>query len=325
MTSCSFGPKKMLIEGEAQGTYFSITYYDKQDRDFTQEIDSILRAFDMSVSLWEDQSLISRINRNEDIEVDSIILELLKISDNVTRNSKGAFDVTVGKLVETWGFHRKKGLMPDSAKVKELLSHIGFDKIKIENKHIIKLDSAIHIDFNAIAQGYSTDIIAKFLASQGIESYLVDVGGEIAGKGTKPDGSFWMVGIEKPAENASDGRDIQLIIPLKEKSIATSGSYRKYREQDGHRYSHTIDPSTGYPVTHNLLSVSVIADDAATADAYATAFMVMGIQKATRMLDSYKKLEAYFIYSGSEGSTKTFATPGMERLIAEGKALQKKK
>lgn len=323
LTSCQQSSKKKIIEGEAQGTYYKVTYYDGANRDFSQQIDSILKAFDKSVSLWEENSLISRINRNETTEVDSIIIRLIGMSDNIVRNTGGAYDITIGKLVETWGFHKKQGQIPDSMQIKNLLRHVGFDKIKIEGNQIIKSDSAVHIDFNAIAQGYSVDIIASFLKSKGVTSLLVDVGGEVYGYGKKTDGSEWMVGVEKPTANSDDARSIQLVLPLKNKAIATSGNYRKYIERNGQRFSHTIDPATGYPVNHNVLSVSVIGPDAATADAYATAFMVMGIQKATKLLDNYGKLDAYFIYSGSEGTFKTYATPGMQRLINEGDSLQK--
>jgi thiamine biosynthesis lipoprotein len=181
----------------------------------------------------------------------------------------------------------------------------------------VKNDERTTIDFNAIAQGYSVDLVGTFLEARGIENYLVDIGGEVKARGVKPDGSFWKIGIEKPARQKNDERELKEIIVLKNKSVATSGSYRKFYEKDGVRYSHTIDPKTGYPVQHSLLSVSVVADNTALADAYATSFMVMGLERSKQFLRLHPELDAFFIYADDQGNYRTYATEGFKKYVTE--------
>ncbi|MFA6949192.1 MAG: FAD:protein FMN transferase [Lentimicrobiaceae bacterium] len=301
--------------GEAQGTYYAITYYDKEFRNFQPQIDSIFSNFDQSASIYVQESIISRFNRNDPTVVaDSVFTNVFNKSMEVSRITNGAFDVTVMPLVNVWGFgftHRSK---VDSAMVDSLLPLIGYQKVKLINGRLIRENPAMMIDFNAIAQGYTSDIIGNFLETKGIQNYLVDVGGEVLGKGSKPDGSPWNVGIEKPATAATDARQIQVTIPLQNKALATSGSYRKFFVENGLKYSHTIDPKTGFPVQHSVLSVSVLADDCITADAYATAFMVMGLDKTRQFLAGHKQLEAYIIYD-NKGTLDTWSTEAFKRLI----------
>lgn len=296
------------LNGKAQGTYYSIIYYDKEGRDLQGEIDSLLKDFDMTASLWEDESLIRRVNENRDSVVNEDFVELVEMSQEMHKYSNGAFDCTVGKLVNAWGFGFSKREEMSDKVIDSLRQYVGVQPIIIRNNSGIaivrKATPESTIDFNAIAQGYSTDMVSRFLESKGIENYLVDIGGEVYAKGCKPDSSSWTVGIERPAENKYSSPEVEMSIELRDQSVVTSGNYRKYYEKDGVRYSHTIDPKTGRPVEHSLLSVSVVDKSAWRADALATAFMVMGLEKAKAFIkehpeDSMEKV--IFIYSEGDG------------------------
>lgn len=297
--------------GEAQGTYYSIIYYDHEQRDFQFEIDSTLKAFDQSVSLWVPNSILSRLNNNDtSVKLDHSFIENFKLSLEIAEKTNGNFDITVGSLVRAWGFGFDATVKVDSAIVDSILQFTGYKKVGLVNEHVVKDDHRTTFDFNAIAQGYSVDLIGEFLEEKGIENYLVDIGGEVKGKGRKPDGKFWKVGIDKPIADKNEARDLKAIIDLKDMAIATSGNYRKFYEEDGIRYAHTINPKTGYPVQHGLLSASVLAKDAAIADAYATAFMVMGLEQSKIFLSKNSFLEAFFIYTDEEGNYTSFGTDG---------------
>jgi thiamine biosynthesis lipoprotein len=316
-------PKKKELQlvkfsGEAQGTYYAVTYFDTEGRNFQPSIDSILTAFDQCASIYQKNSIISKINNNvPDVKVDSNFIQIFNLAQKISKETDGAFDCTVGPLVKAWGFSIKENKELEVPKIDTLMQYIGFQKVKIENGLFVKESPEIMIDFNAIAQGYSTDLIAAFLKSKGIENYLVDVGGEVIGKGKKLDGSTWIVGIEKPAENAESERIVQTRVMLKDKALCTSGNYRKYRMINGRKYSHEIDPKTGNPVTHNLLSVSVMASNCGAADAYATAFMVMGLEKSKIFLANHPELAVYFIYAGDKGEIKTDQTANFKEYVKD--------
>jgi thiamine biosynthesis lipoprotein len=304
--------------GEAQGTYFSVIYYDENQRDFQLEVDSILKAFDQSLSLWVHNSLISFVNNSDTaVRVDSFFMDNFNIAVEVAEKTKGAFDPTVGNLTRAWGFGFDASRHVDKQIIDSILAFTGYQNVRVENGYFMKEDPRISIDFNAIAQGYSVDLIGTFLEEQGIENYLVDIGGEVKANGKKHDGTHWKIGIEKPAENMDDARNLKAVVQLKNKSIATSGNYRKFYEEDGIRYSHTINPESGYPVQHSLLSVSVLAGNTAHADAYATAFMVMGLEKSKQFLQEHTSLDAFFIYSDESGNYQTFMTLGFEKILTE--------
>jgi len=310
--------KLIKFTGEAQGTYYAVTYYDELGINFQSEIDSLLEIFDQSVSVWVPNSIISKINRNEGSVIpDFYFTEVFNLSKEIFQHTNGAFDPTVGPLVNTWGFGFTDRKEVDEEIINGLMPFVGFSKVKLVDKKVIKESPEIQFDFNAIAQGYSVDLIGKFLEQKGISSYLVDIGGEVLGKGKKPNGDNWKVGIEKPIDNASYGENLQAIVKLENKALATSGNYRKFYEENGIRYSHTIDPKTGYPVQHSLLSVSVLAPNSALADAYATAFMVMGLEKSKEFLQNNLDLDAYFMYSDDDGKIKTFFTKGFEDILSD--------
>ncbi len=310
--------QKIKFAGEAQGTYYAITYFDAQNRNLQLQVDSLLNAFDQSVSTWVPNSIISRINNNESTaEVDPWFKANFDLSKEVFIKTNGAFDPTVGPLVNAWGFGFTDRMKVDSAVVDSLLQLVGFDRVRITGNMIVKDDKRIQFDFNAVAQGYSVDLVGELLESYGIDNYLIDIGGEVLGHGVKSDGSLWKVGIEKPKDNASYGEGLKAIVKLKNRALTTSGSYRKFYEENGVRYSHTIDPKSGFPVQHSLLSVSVLADDCGVADAWATAFMVVGVDRAKDLLKKNRFLEAYLIYSDKDGNMKTWHTKGFSDILDE--------
>jgi thiamine biosynthesis lipoprotein len=321
LVSCKYTKDTMQVvkfTGETQGTYYAVTYFEKDGINYQTEIDSLLHDFDLSVSMWVPQSIISKINRNEPmVKADGHFLGNFELSRKVYEKTNGAFDPTVAPLVNAWGFGFKDRMHVDKNVVDSLLPLVGFRNVKLVDNKVVKKDPHIQFDFNAVAQGYSVDLVVDFLKSNGVKACLVDIGGEVLAHGKKPDGNSWKVGIEKPKDNAAYGEGLKAIVKLENKALATSGSYRKFYEENGMRYSHTIDPKTGYPVQHSLLSVSVLADDCGAADAFATAFMVLGVNKSKKILEENPGLEAYFIYSDETGNLQTFVTKGFRKIIIE--------
>jgi thiamine biosynthesis lipoprotein len=270
------------VKGEAQGTTYSITYKDSLGRNFQTQIDSILTAIDNSVSTYVPESIISKFNAHNDttwFEIDAIFYQNMVLSKKVNTETH-VFDPTVRSLYHYYKFDTNDAIGIDSAKIDSILTkHVGIAKLEVkadDGRYFIKKSTPnISIDFNAIAQGHSVDLIAAFLQSKHLHNYMVEVGGELCVKGKNPSNNAWVIAIEKPTETETQGEELQLKIKLNERALATSGSYRKYKLKDGKRYSHAIHPLSGLPVTHNTLSVSVIAESTALADAYATAFLVL--------------------------------------------------
>lgn len=318
--ACQHKPElaKVSFNGEAQGTYYAITYYDANNRNLQPEIDSILLAFDQSVSLWVENSIISRINKDDSTALpDEIFKYNFLLSKEIAAATGGAFDFTISPLVTAWGFGLREREKITPQLIDSLKQLVDYRKVRLENGKIVRDDPRIKFDFNAIAQGHSVDLICRFLDTNGIKSYVVDVGGEVYASNVKPDGGDWRVGVEKPAAEKMDEREVQLVIALKNKGLATSGSYRKYYVTDGKRYSHAIDPKTGYPVSHNLLSVTVLADNAAIADGYSTAFMVLGVEQSLELINTLPDIEALFITAKDDGGFDLHMTPGFEDLLRD--------
>ena len=315
--SCGRQSHKIVLQGLAQGSYYAVTYYDAENRNFQPEIDSIFHAVDMSVNLWVDSSIISKVNRNEDVTLDSIFLDNFRIAMETARLSDGYFDPTISPIVAAWGFSYKSGDSITPQLIDSLKQLVDYRKIRIENGMVIKENPNMKLDFNAIAQGYTSDLIALFLESRGIKNYLVDTGGEIMARGSKPNGQPWIVGIEKPAENWDSEQVVQTRITLRDKGLVTSGSTRKYTERNGRRYSHCIDPKTGYPVEHNVLSATVLAENSVWADALASICMVMGMEKSLPLIESMDGVEAYYIFVNDQNELETFATEGFRELIID--------
>ena len=312
--SCARAPQKVVVNGTAQGSFYEITYYDNDARDFQHQFDSIFALIDASVSLWNENSVISKVNRNEEVELDKVFVDNFNIAQEYAALSGGAFDPTVAPLVSMWGFSYKNDIEPTTENIDSLKQLVDYRKVRIEDGKVVKGDERMKLDFNAIAQGYTTDLIAEFLHQQGIDIYLVNVGGEILAHGAKPDGSSWIVGIEKPAENWDSEPVVQERVPLGDMGLVTSGSYRKYVERGGKRYSHTIDPVTGCPVEHRLISATVMAETSVKADALASICMVMGLEKSLELINSLDGVEAFYIYADENGELTTFATEGFKTL-----------
>jgi len=310
--------QRFAFFGDAQGTYYTVTYFAETETITKTETDSLLRAFDLVASLWVSGSIISRVNNNEiDFVEDAHFIELFNISKEVSEATNGAFDFTIGQLASAWGFGFRNKIEINQNVIDSLRQLTGHEKVGLNNGHIAKYHPHIQFDFNAVAQGYSVDVLGKFIEGKGIENYLIDIGGEVLAKGKKPDGSKWLIGIEKPSDEADSERNLKATIEVTDKAIATSGNYRKFYEKEGIRYSHTIDPKTGYPVQHTMLSATVIAPNAAIADAYATAFMVMGLEKSKAFLSKKPDLAAYFIFSDDDGNFETWASPSIQAIIRE--------
>ena len=315
LAACGRQPQRIVLQGLAQGSYYAVTYFDEENRNFQPEIDSIFHAVDMSVNLWVDSSIISKVNRNEDVTLDSIFIDNFNIAQEAARLSDGYFDPTISPIVAAWGFSYKRGDSITPQLIDSLKQLVDYRKIRIENGKVIKENPNMKLDFNAIAQGYTSDMIAAFLESRGINNYLVDTGGEIMARGSKPNGQPWIVGIEKPAENWDSEQVVQTRIALRDKGLVTSGSTRKYVERNGRRYSHCIDPKTGYPVEHNVLSATVLAENSVWADALASICMVMGMEKSLPLIESMDGVEAYYIFVNEQNELETFATEGFRELL----------
>lgn len=309
----------LKISGFAQGTTFNITYEDSNKEDYSAAIDSILKAFDQSLSIYDSTSIISRVNNGDtSVEADDWFVEVFNKSAEVNQVSEGAFDITVGPVVHAWGFGNGPVAKHDSTYIDSLLQFVGMDKVKLEGRKVIRQSPGVKIDVNAIAQGYSVDVVCDFFKSKGIKNYLVEIGGEVRGKGTNARDLFWRVGIDRPSDgNMSPGKELQAIIEIKNNSLATSGNYRKFFVEQGVKYSHTIDPKTGFPARNTLLSATVVCEDCMTADAWATSFMVVGLDKSKELLSKLKGIDVYFIYSNAQGEYEVFVSEGMEKMIVK--------
>lgn len=322
LTACQ--PKKreyVKISGFAQGTTYNITYENSTNEDYSQDIDSILKAFNRSLSIYDSTSVISRINNNDPtVEADDWFIQVFKKSAEVNASSGGAFDITVGPVCKVWGFGNGPVMKHDTAYIDSLLQFVGMDKVQLEGRKVIKKYPGVKLDVNAIAQGYSTDLVCDFFKSKGLKNYLVEIGGEVRGSGTNAKDQFWHIGIDRPKEdNMMPGSDLQAIVEMNNKALSTSGNYRSFFVEKGVKYAHTIDPKTGFPARNTLLSASVVCDDCMTADAYATTFMVLGVEKSKMLLSKLHGIEVYFVYTNVQGNYEVFFTEGMKAMILEQK------
>jgi thiamine biosynthesis lipoprotein len=293
-------------------------YYDSLNRDFSGPINIILEKIDSSMSLYRENSIINAFNSSvHGILIDSLLAEVVRYSLQYTNETDGTFDITVGPLVKAWGFHAKKGEMPERETITNLMKFIGSDMIELENLYLGKKHPEVKIDVNAIAQGFTVDQIAQSFENEGISDYLIEIGGEIRALGKSPRGAHWLVGVDRPEDNALSGDNLQVIIKLSGESLVTSGNYRKFFVRDGVKYSHTIDAQTGYPVNHSLLSATVLDSTATRADALATAFMVMGKERVIEWLSNNPGVEAYLVYSDENGDFQVWISEGMSERIVE--------
>lgn len=304
------------LDGFAQGTTYHIVYLDPQGRDLKKSIDSLLHRFDLSLSLYDEHSLLTKINNNTTDRVDSLFSECFSISKDVYEKTGGIFDVTGNPLFQIWGFgkgERKKHISQHT--LDSILNYVGMNKVQIHSGRIIKQDPHITLNFNAVAQGYSSDVVARYLENLGIGHYLVEIGGEIFCKGKNPKHQDWVVGIDKPYENNdTPGESIQEYIQLSGKGLATSGNYRKFFVENGKKYVHSINPLTGKTAQNSLLSATVVAPTAAIADAVATAYMVLGMEHVDELQKKFPDCEIFLIYD-VDGKFKEYWSEGMKKMI----------
>ena len=323
LVSCSIdesSKKSVLVtnKGNTQGTYYYIKYLSINGQSFQTDIDSILNEIDLSLSIYNNNSLISNINSGDSVKTDFLFNTVFDVSKEINEKTNGAFDPSISPLVNYWGFYNYTGvkeILVDSTEINNILKNIGFDKIKIKN-NLVQLPANMSLDFNSIAQGYTVDLIGSYLRKVGVNDFLINVGGENLASGKNQEGDIWKIGIEKPTNKIND--DYKLILSLNNKAIATSGNYRKFHKINGKKYSHVIDPLTGYPAYNRLLSVSVIHDDCMIADAYATAFMVMGVKKTKDFIKKNKELQVFLIYSSKENEElETYISPSLNNSVID--------
>lgn len=303
-----------LNKGPVFGTFYTINY--QSDKDYHEEIKAALQDVDDALSMFNEQSIISHINRGDDGETNDMFMEVFNKAMEVSKETDGAFDITVAPLVNAWGFGFKNGEMPTRQQVDSIRQFIGWKKVTAEGKTIKKTDRRVMLDCSAIAKGYGVDVVARLLKDKGITNFMVEIGGEIITKGISPKRVPWKIGVIKPTEDSlQTSGEYQTILNVTDKAMATSGNYRNFYYKGGKRYAHTIDPKTGYPVQHNILSATVLAKDCATADAYATSFMVMGLEGAKVILERHPELMAYLIYNDQDNNLAVWYSPSMKDKI----------
>lgn len=298
---------QMTHQGPAQGSTFTISYLAKEGVDFGDDIDSTLKYIDSEMSLWVDSSSINRLNNGDTLILSAEMKVMLTASRAAWRLTKGHYDITAAPIIKAWGFSR--GIRRDSVPIDSIMAFVGFDKMpKIQDT--MALPAGMQIDLNGIAQGYTVDVITAFLERRGIQSYMVEIGGEVRCNGTNVNGRKWRIGIDQPQEERTEGQ-FQTIVELDSMSLATSGNYRKYWVNDqGQRVVHTINPKTGMPAESNLLSASIISSSATMADAFGTACMVMGAERGKRFIEGLDGVEGYFIIGTQLGGTEVLTTSG---------------
>ena len=297
------------------GTTYNITY--QHDDDLHKEILDKLKEVDATLSMFNEKSVIARVNSNQRPELTPMFLEVFLEAQKISEETNGAFDITVGPLVNAWGFGFKNEQMPDKHAVDSLMAIVGYQKVSYDGKHIIKRDPRITLDCSAIAKGYGVDVVARLLEEKGIDNYMVEIGGEVVTHGISEKRVPWKIGVTKPTDDPlQEGNELQTVLNLTDKAMATSGNYRNFYYKGKRKYAHTIDPKTGYPVQHSILSATVLTNRCMRADAYATAFMVMGFEGAKKVLERNPDLMAYLIYD-DHGKMGVWYSPSLKDKIAK--------
>ena len=317
LSSCEHKGQYVTYTGNTQGTYYLVTYQSPKNVSYEADIKQLLDDFSAALSTYDPSSLISRINQNDPTAVvNDLFRTVFNKAVEVNKASNGVFDITIAPIVNFWGFgftDEKPEI--NTQKIDSLLQYVGMNKIRIVGDRVVKDLPQILLDVNAIAKGYSVDVIADFLLSKGVKNFLVNIGGECVARGVNPDGIIWKLGVEKPIDGARYGETQQAIIFLNNRAMATSANSQRFVVIDGVKYAHTIDVKTGFPVAHNLLSATVIADDCMTADAWATVFMASGFEKTIEFLQMHPEFEALLIYSDENGDFRTYTTRGLDAVI----------
>uniref|UniRef100_A0AB33IXE9 FAD:protein FMN transferase n=1 Tax=Prevotella sp. GTC17254 TaxID=3236794 RepID=A0AB33IXE9_9BACT len=298
------------------GTVYNITY--QSETDLNKEIIAELNKVDNSLSTFNKSSIISQINNNHPVKTDRMFNEVFNLAKEISQQTDGAFDITIAPLVNLWGFGFKHGKNPDKQTIDSLLKIVGYNKVSLKDNTVSKADSRIMLDCSAIAKGYGSDCVARFFKSRNIKNFMIEIGGEVVTCGISEKRMPWKIGVTKPTDDSlQTNQELQTVLNVTDKAMATSGNYRNFYYKGGKKYAHTIDPHTGYPVQHSLLSSTVLANTCAKADAYATAFMVLGIDGAKKVLEQHPDLMAYFIYSDAHGRLAVWYSPSLKNKIVE--------
>ena len=303
-------------KGMVFGTTYSITY--QADSSLHTSIKKELQKVDEALSPFNKQSVITAVNENRNMTVNKMFADVFLMAEKISEDTDGAFDITVAPLVNAWGFGFKSGKHPSRHDIDSLKTIIGYKKVSLNDLRVTKTDPRVMLDCSSIAKGYGSDAVAAMLERHGVKNYMVEIGGEIVTKGISQKRMPWKIGVTKPIDDSlSLSQEIQCIINVTDKAMATSGNYRNFYYHGGKKYAHTIDPKTGYPVQHSILSATVIANNCATADAYATAVMVMGMEKAQKLLERHPELMAYIIFADKDGIIQTWCSPSLKGKITE--------
>lgn len=298
------------------GTTYSVTY--QCGEDLQEEIEAELKKVDDEFSMFNSQSIVARLNNGEQPELSNDFIDVFKLARQISEDTNGAFDITVAPLVNAWGFGFKHEQMPSKEQVDSLRELISYRYVTLKDKTITMQKPGMMLDFSAIAKGYGVDVVARLLERHDIKNYMVEIGGEITTRGINPERVPWRIGVNKPSEDAlNENHELQTILNVTDKSMATSGNYRNFYVKGGKKYAHTIDPKTGYPVQHSLLSATVLTDRCAKADAYATSFMVLGMDGAKKILERHKELMAYLIYTDNKGNLSVWYSPSLKDKIVK--------
>ncbi|MBO5226402.1 MAG: FAD:protein FMN transferase [Parabacteroides sp.] len=308
---------------EESGTVFHTLYHIKYEAPqlLTEQIDAELQKFNLSLNPFNPNSIIAKVNRNEAVEVDEWFKEVFNKSMEVSKNSEGVFDITCAPFINVWGFGFSKKDSVTPQMIDSLKTFVGYQKVHLEGNQVVKEDPRLLLNCSAIAKGYACDVVARLLEKEGIENYMIDIGGEVVMKGVNPNGICWRIGINIPEDDSTNTKNNydEIVQLCKKGAIATSGNYRNFYIKDGKKYAHTIDPRTGYPSEQNILSATIVANDCITADAYATAFMAMGLDKAKEMAASLPEIEYYIIYADENGKHQIDYSEGMLQYLPRRK------
>lgn len=298
------------------GTTYSITY--QSNEDLHKEILAQLHKVNMTFSTFEERSIISKINRNIPVQLNQMFIEVFDLAKQVSKDTNGAFDITVAPLVNAWGFGFKSGIHPTKHTIDSLLTLTGYDKVAVMGSTVKKRDPRIMLDCSGIAKGYGCDAVAQLLRSKDVKNFMVEIGGEVITSGNSDKRLPWKIGVTKPTDDPTQtNNELQTVLNVTDKAMATSGNYRRFYYKNGKKYAHTIDPKTGYPVQHSILSATVLANTCAKADAYATAFMVLGLDKTKEVLQRHPDLMVYLIYTNADGRYDVWFSPSLKNKISK--------
>lgn len=310
-TACT-SQKQYFVES---GSVFHTVYHIKYEASelLTEKIDAEFQKFNLSLNPFNPNSIISKVNQNEPVEADDWFIEVFNRAKEVSDHSDGVFDITCAPLINLWGFGFSKMDSVTPQMIDSIKQFVGYQRVRLDGRKVIKDDPRVLLNCSAIAKGYACDVIARLLEREGINNYMVEIGGEVAIKGVNQNGNCWRIGINKPEDDSTGIKnDIEEVVQLcKKGGVATSGNYRNYYVKDGKKYAHTIDPRTGYPSEQSILSATIVAQDCITADAYATAFMAMGLEKARQVAENIPDIEYFVIYADENGKHQIEYSKGM--------------